>query len=321
MNLGLRPSNFEFIYEAPALLKRDLLFFDQIHVCSYNDVKVFNDLQALDPELNEARLKEFDFLRSNGLLCDFNLSEMIEFTFKKSGIMKKKGNPIDQFDLMQIYESYYAIPSVPLPKNFTKKQHQKDAHKIIEKYITSVNKAENEATRVSSAFLNRFAAKDNATAILQDNFTTDLPNFKTAPVLEVVLKKLPIPNANVDWQQIIEYRADPDSSVKFTALRVWMQDIASKEYKPAEIEERIDHLLNEYERHISLHKLKFKRTTRHIFLNSPLEILEDLLKLKWSTLGKKLFSFEEKQFDLMQAELNAPGRELAYISKANEKFA
>jgi hypothetical protein len=45
MNLGLRPSNFEFVYEAPALLKRDLLYFDQIHLCSTGEKVIFPVLQ------------------------------------------------------------------------------------------------------------------------------------------------------------------------------------------------------------------------------------------------------------------------------------
>jgi hypothetical protein len=320
MNLGLRPSNFEFIYEAPTLLKRDLLYFDQIHVCSFNNVKVFDDLKSIDSEYNDKMLKEFEFLKGYGLLCDFNLSEMMTFTVEQSGFLEGKFNRDDHTDMVKIMESFFAIPKPVSEKKFKKKATEKEKQKIIGKYIESINKTENEATRIASVFLNRFAAKDKATAILQNNTPVDLPNFKSSKVLEVILEKLPIPDENVEWQQIVEYRADPDSSAKFTALRVWMQDISSKELSKQEIEERIDHLINEYERHMSFHKLKYQKSAGHILLNAPLEILENLITFKWSSIGKAIFSFKEKQFDLMEAELKAPGRELAYISKVTEKF-
>lgn len=321
MNLGLRPSNFEFIYEAPVLLKRDLLYFDQVHVCTNKGVDVFDDLASIDPKYCEQMRKEFEFLKKHGLLCDFNLSEMMKFMWEKSGFQQGKFNQEDHTDMVRIMESFYAIPEVLPAKKFKKNASRKEMEQIMDRYVESVDTAEREATRVASAFLNRFARSDNATAIIQENLPIDLPNFKSAKVLEVVLEKLPIPDENVEWQQIVEYRADPDSSAKFTALRVWMQDIASKEYTKQEIEERVDHLLNEYERHMFFHKLKYQTAAGHILVNAPLEILENLVKFKWSSIGKSIFSFKEKQFDLMEAELKAPGRELAYISKANAKFS
>jgi hypothetical protein len=320
MNLGLRPSNFEFIYEAPRLLKRDLLYFDQIHICSLNDAKVTDDLKYLDKEYYDRISKEFEFLKKYGLLCDFNLSEMMDFTWNKSGFAKGKFNAQDHVDMVKIFESFYAIPKPIAVKEFKKTDSEKKMKKVIEKYKERVDLTEGEATRVASAFLNRFAAKDKAAAILQNNRPVDLPNFKSAKVLEVVLEKLPIPDENVEWQQIVEYRADPNSSAKFTALRVWMQDIARKDYSKNEIQERIEHLINEYERHLAFHKLKYQKSARHVLLNAPLEVLENLIKLKFSSIRKAMFSFNEKQFDLMEAELNAPGREVAYISAADEKF-
>lgn len=320
MNLGLRPSNFEFIYEAPVLLKRDLLYFDQIHICTHKGVEIFSDLETIDPEFCARMQKEFEFLKSHGLICDFNLSEMMKYMWEESGFQERKFNEKDHNDMVKIVESFFAIPETLSEKKFKKKATKKEMREILDKYIESINVAETEATRVSSAFLNRFARSDNATAIIQNNVPINLPNFKAAPVLEVVLEKLPIPDENVEWQQIVEYRADPDSSAKFTAMRVWMQDISSKEYSKNEIEERIDHLINEYERHMAFHKIKYTTSAGHVLLNAPLEILENLIKFKWSSIGKAIFSFREKQFDLMEAELKAPGRELAYISKANSKF-
>jgi len=320
MNLGLRPSNLEFIYEASSLLKRDLLYFDQIHLCTYNNVKAFDDLKDLDPAYADKILVQFEYLKKYGLLCDFNLSEVIQFTTEESGFMEGKLNKQDHEDMVKIFKSFYQIPKAEIEKNIKKNSSPKRIQKAIYEYIEAVNLKENETTRVASAFLNRFAAKDNAVAISQNEMSIVSKGFHASNVLEVILEKLPVPNEDVEWRQIIEYRADPDSSQKFTALRVWMQDIARKDYSKNEIEDRIEHLINEYENHLKLHKLKFESCKASIMVTTPLEILENLVKFKWSQIGKALFSFKEKQFDLMEAEMNAPGKEVAYILKANEKF-
>src|SRR5438045_4032267 len=110
MNLGLRPANLEFIYEAGSLLKRDLLYFDQIHLCSYNDVKAFDDLKDLDPRYADKTLAQFEYLKKYGLLCEFNLSEMIQFAAEESGFMEGKFNKLDHEDMVKIFKSFYNIP-------------------------------------------------------------------------------------------------------------------------------------------------------------------------------------------------------------------
>jgi hypothetical protein len=42
----------------------------------------------------------------------------------------------------------------------------------------------------------------------------------TTPVLEVVLKSMPIPDDQTPWQDIIEFRDDPDSTRRLRGLRV-----------------------------------------------------------------------------------------------------
>ena len=52
----------------------------------------------------------------------------------------------------------------------------------------------------------------------------------------------------------------------------------------------------------------------------PFEFLENTLKLKFSKLPEPLFTLRKRELYLLEAELNAPGRELAYIVQAQEIF-
>jgi hypothetical protein len=318
VNLGLRPSNFEFIYEAPSLLKKDLLYFDQIHICSLNDTTVLDDLISMDPSYHDRMQREFEFLKKCGLLCTFNLTEMMDFTVKAMGYPKKNVfNQTDTTDFLGIMETFFKIPKPHVPDKYPGKKKMKN---VIDSYIRQVNKTEAETTRISAHFLTRFSARDEAFPLLQNDSAVGADPFHEAKVLEVVLEKLPIPNENVDWQQIVEYRANPDTEGKFSGLRVWMQDIAREDYTKNELEERIEHLLYEYETHLQFHQLKYEYGTMKVLITTTLETLENLAKLKLGKIAKTLFSLQEKSYDLLEAEMKAPGKEVAYISKTAEAF-
>lgn len=55
-------------------------------------------------------------------------------------------------------------------------------------------------------------------------------------------------------------------------------------------------------------------------VTSSLEILENLARLKLSKIAKTLFSFRESETALLEAELQAPGNELAFIGKIKSQF-
>ena len=71
--------------------------------------------------------------------------------------------------------------------------------------------------------------------------------------------------------------------------------------------------------------MKLERMSRdtgvvETFVTTSAEIVESLVTFKWSKAAKRLFAMRHKQIDLMKAELTAPGREVAYIVKARERF-
>lgn len=64
-------------------------------------------------------------------------------------------------------------------------------------------------------------------------------------VIRIVLNALPVPDEQTSWEQIIEYRDDPDSQSKFLDLRNWMTEIARNELTPNEAEEKLEYLLSQ----------------------------------------------------------------------------
>ena len=140
-------------------------------------------------------------------------------------------------------------------------------------------------------------------------------------VIQVVLRAIPVPSEAVSWEQIIEYRSDHDSQSKFLALRHWMSEMARAELNPAEVEEKLEHLIDQYQKHMRLHRMKTNVGTLETIITTGAEMLGDLFSFKWGKAAQALFSLKKREMALLEGELTAPGSEVAYIVKAKETFA
>jgi hypothetical protein len=152
------------------------------------------------------------------------------------------------------------------------------------------------------------------------NLSLEAPAQKTE-VVQIVLNALPIPDDTTSWEQIIEYRSDPDSYNKFLDLRDWMNEVARADLTAIEIEQKLEHLLIQYQRHMASHKMKVNKGTLETVIVSTAELAEDLVKLKWGKIAKGLFALKHRRIALISGELTSPGSQVAYIIKATETFS
>jgi hypothetical protein len=139
-------------------------------------------------------------------------------------------------------------------------------------------------------------------------------------VIQVVLKHLPLPDDSTSWEQIVDYRNDPDTAGKFLALKNWITEMTHTQLTPAEIEEKLEYLLYQYQEHINLHKLKTNVGTLETIVTTSAEILENLIKLNWGKIAKNLFSLKQRRIALIEGELTAPGNQVAFIVKSRKEF-
>lgn len=139
-------------------------------------------------------------------------------------------------------------------------------------------------------------------------------------VLCIVLRNLPKPDESVPWEQIIEFRNDQESRMKFLRLRNWINEIAKVGTHSSEIEEKLEYLLHEYELHLKIHKMKYSYGLIEGIVTIGSEVLENVIKIKWSDAAKSLFSLKHKRAQLLEAEVTSPGAEVAYILEAKKRF-
>ena len=147
-------------------------------------------------------------------------------------------------------------------------------------------------------------------------------DFREAGVacLSIVLHALPTPSDTTPWAQIVDFKNDPDSQRKLRALRDWQNDVTRSALSPNELAEKLAYLLDDYAEYIRLQKMKSEPGTTEMILTTGADIIESLIKLKPSKAINALYSFRKRKLDLLEAELKAPGREVAFIHKARHEF-
>ena len=139
-------------------------------------------------------------------------------------------------------------------------------------------------------------------------------------VIHVVLKSIPLPHDGTAWEDIIEWRNDPEARKRYLRLKHWMNTVVSENRSPQDLHDEIQMLLAEYEDYVKLHCRKLQIGILETFVTTSAEVLEGLVKLKLSDAARALFSLKRRDVELLEAERLAPGRQLAYIAQARGRF-
>jgi hypothetical protein len=141
-----------------------------------------------------------------------------------------------------------------------------------------------------------------------------------ATALGVVFDAFPQPDDRTPWEQILEFKADPDTSRQLLALRRWVTNVGRQALSGAEVRQEIEWLLSEYNAHMRLHRMKSTTGALETIMTAAGETFENLAKLKFGSLAKSLFFLRRRRVQLLEAERLAPGRELMYLARVQERF-
>ena len=131
---------------------------------------------------------------------------------------------------------------------------------------------------------------------------------------------MPVLDDSTPWEKVVEFKGDPDNVGKFAGLKVWMNKAISSGASISEIKDELDYLLYQYRKSLELHKIKYHLGTLQRIVVGTAELIENAARLKFSNIAKGLFSAHQEKVDLLQAELTAPGKEIAYIYQAQKTF-
>jgi len=140
-------------------------------------------------------------------------------------------------------------------------------------------------------------------------------------VLWVTLAALPEPREDTPWEDILSFREDPAAQAALARLRSWMDSVAKVCASPAAVEDELTALLADYEAHMKLHHIRTERGMLEAILTTTAEVAQAIVTMKWGAAVKALFDVSRAEISLMEAEKDAPGREVAYIARAREGFS
>lgn len=147
----------------------------------------------------------------------------------------------------------------------------------------------------------------------------DVPPGKESAV-SVTLRTLPTLTDSTPWEEVFEFRADPVARGRFLKLKSWINSVARADRPPGDLEDEIAELLFEYERHLQLHRIKTTASVLETVVTTAAGVADALVRLNFSEAAKALFSLRKREIALLEAEMTAPGRQVAYIVHAHQRL-
>lgn len=330
-------------------LKHALLYFDELAVLDLENLKynLTRHANTSDTQL----WKEYEWLQEQGFIFDPDLPDTAQMELNAderkfanlesrfllirgcllarefSGSLSKAQDP-ESAAMRNTWDKAYEAMASMIEKTDALK-FLADGKLSIENFPALEYARTACIARIKAAQLSRSRAIDAVATMPLDlhqsvaaMFIPEVGDFSksSASTVEVVLRGIPTPSDETSWQEIIEFKADADSKYRFLALREWIRDVSRAAISPIELEEKLEYLLNEYESHMRLHRMKVRAGILQTIVVTTAEVVENALKLKFGTLAKKLFEIREKRIALLEAERAAPGRQVSYVLHARKTF-
>lgn len=142
-----------------------------------------------------------------------------------------------------------------------------------------------------------------------------------SPCLSIITNNFPkIQLKKIDFKEFIAFLKDEKTIKLKSRIYNWANKIERENLKASEIQDLIATNIDDYKTWIVASKFKYDLSSFESIFILAADFLENLLKLKLSTAVKNLIEFKKRKLKLELDELNAPGRELAYICHVNKIF-
>lgn len=186
---------------------------------------------------------------------------------------------------------------------------------------TAIDELHNISTRLECELLRLGNIED---VFIPLTYGTGLPRTvlgAKASVATIALHRLPLPDADTPWEAIAEWKSDSEAVEKYRTLRAWIARVASENVSVADIEEELIAQLTTYEQYMALQHRKLRRGRVEAIVLPIAGALEDLVHFRFSNAAERLFAIFKQEIVLLESELIAPGREVAYIASTNRRFA
>lgn len=322
--------NDAFILMDMALLKREALMFSRIAITHLHAILSAAgnsvDFQGMVAELDWLHEQQIVFepeLATKKQILNAEYQSHVESLRRhgKGVINQLFGLDVDELEAARIDKSRVPAVKAKLDKISDMSMDDLRVKAESKEFLDNMMLMTGYLTRISSIELRELHDLDAFTVLSGGIQDTDHVQANKGDIVEIVLNALPTPGESTSWEQIIEYRGDPDSHSKFLALRNWMNQLARAGLASLEVEQQLEFLVDEYEQHLRLHRMKTNAGTLETVIVAGAEFLENLSRFRLSKSANALFSARHRKIALIEQELTAPGRDVAYVIKTREMFS
>lgn len=287
-------------------LKRPALLFDKIYVSDL-DIKIKmgrglsmpNNLMA--EELIKENLATIDYLIENGIINTYTQKFVSEIEAHEAQPLINKAKGLDK-SMNEIITNEPVFLDV---NDFSRLVHiQKELFglRIRIDAIELTNKINEDV----------FPILKTVGMVSEENRKTQIANF--------VLENIPEPDESTSWEQIIEFRKDPEVRNKYLALINWINKVAASQSSLIDIKDEYEFLYNDYIKHFNLHKMKYNNGMLEVVVTVGAGLLTAFHSGHFATPFKNLLKMQLSYVNLLQEEAKLPGKEVAYIYKVNQSF-
>jgi hypothetical protein len=294
-----------------------------------------------DQEIISSRLKQsallfdqiaiYDLVPSLVILDGFDIANELRWLLNEGIVCQPEVDDLERADLSDEYIRLADLASDDLQTMFaligkaTQIQNAEPTAKDLRTTHVAVADALSHGAwsqaRSAAAWF-RMAEDVGITAIMDRPlfYTPSTARDGAATVLEVLLKAFPIPDETTSWEQIREFRSEPDNRRRIAALRAWMSETARSALKPHEIADKITWLLEQYTAQLKLNRLKYRIGSARFLLSVVTDVATELANRRFTAAADALFGLSTTKTQLLEAELQSPGCEVAYVVAASERF-
>lgn len=306
--------------ESLSNIKNNLLFFDNLYYDPYLYLlydKLFENISKLikhKSQIPNQIISTQEYLKNKKILNEFDFN-----TFKKDPTNFKNITK-NQYDKLLLEINNYDIQHKKFLSIYNEtvellsKDYQNGYLKFIQLF-DDFDRFADSHLRISKVFL-EFKNSSSIIPLISNIQNEEVDNKFTT--IKFVLNKLPTPSNDVPLDEIIDFKTD--NKRKYLALINWVNKISRDNYNLQELSEEYEYLDMELTESIKILNKQKKLDRLEIFLKTPLEFAENIIKINWSKIPGLFIEIERNKLLYYEKEFDISGKEIAYIFRANENF-
>tara|TARA_R110002073_G_scaffold13539_3_gene57378 strand:- start:81 stop:1046 length:966 start_codon:yes stop_codon:yes gene_type:complete len=137
-------------------------------------------------------------------------------------------------------------------------------------------------------------------------------------VMQIVFKSFPMIRDTVSWRELYEFRNEDETKLKILRFRNFARKLSKENVSIVEAKEEVEWMLEEYRHHMNIAKMKYESGILEGIFMTSLKFVENFIRLKPSEAFGSLYTLRENKIALIDIENSSPGKEVAFLSRAEE---